>query len=130
LNDYIFLLAFVCSVGRPEPVAGGKRWQSAYPLTLGNRLYMQCGFKAFEREALFDILDDIEDKHWFWDTECLIRAYKKGYKIVEFPVKWKDKESSKVNVVRDSAGMGGKAGRIIVEGANERIKLEGTIISR
>jgi hypothetical protein len=69
---------------------------------------MQCGFKAFERKALFDILDDIEDKHWFWDTECLIRAYKKGYKVVEFPVIWKDKESSKVNVVRDSADMGVK----------------------
>lgn len=67
---------------------------------------MQCGFKAFEREALFDILDDIEDKHWFWDTECLIRAHKKGYRIVEFPVRWNDKESSKVDFVKDSANMG------------------------
>ncbi|NYZ79009.1 glycosyltransferase family 2 protein [Candidatus Micrarchaeota archaeon] len=69
---------------------------------------MQCGFKAFERKALFDILDDIEDKHWFWDTECLVRAYKKGYKVVEFPVRWKDKESSKVNFVKDSMRMGTK----------------------
>ncbi len=67
---------------------------------------MQCGFKAFERNALFDILGGIEDKHWFWDTECLIRAYKKGYRIVEFPVRWKDEEGSKVNIIRDSAYMG------------------------
>jgi glycosyltransferase involved in cell wall biosynthesis len=48
---------------------------------------MQCGFKAFERKALFEILDDIEDKRWFWDTECLVRAYNKGYKVVEFPIR-------------------------------------------
>jgi glycosyltransferase involved in cell wall biosynthesis len=67
---------------------------------------MQCGFKAFQREALFEILDNIEDKHWFWDTECLVRAYKKGYKIVEFPIRWRDKQSSKVNLAQDSADMG------------------------
>ena len=67
---------------------------------------MQCGFKAFERDALFDILDDIEDDHWFWDTECFIRAYNKGYNVVEFPVTWRHSGATKVNAFKDAKEMG------------------------
>lgn len=48
----------------------------------------QCGFKAFNRARLLAILDEISDTHWFWDTEVLVRAQKKGYQIVEIPVLW------------------------------------------
>jgi hypothetical protein len=66
----------------------------------------QCGFKAFEREALFDVLDGVEDDHWFWDTEVLVRAQRAGYRVREFPVDWTPKGDSKVDVVRDVFGMG------------------------
>lgn len=69
---------------------------------------MQCGFKAFKRNALMDILDDIEDNHWFWDTECFIRAHKKGYAIAEFPVVWTHKGKTKVNLLHDAKTMGTK----------------------
>jgi len=66
----------------------------------------QCGFKSFDREALFTILDDVEDEHWFWDTEVLVRAQQAGYRVEEFPVEWTPKGDSKVDLVRDVFGMG------------------------
>ncbi|WP_115865119.1 flippase-like domain-containing protein [Halorussus litoreus] len=66
----------------------------------------QCGFKAFDRTALFDVLDDVEDEHWFWDTEVLVRAQRRGYAVEEFAVDWMPKGDSKVDIVRDVFGMG------------------------
>jgi uncharacterized membrane protein YbhN (UPF0104 family) len=66
----------------------------------------QCGFKAFDREALFDVLADVEDDHWFWDTEVLVRAQRAGYRVREFPVEWTPRSDSKVDIVRDVLGMG------------------------
>ncbi|WP_435151727.1 flippase-like domain-containing protein [Haladaptatus sp. DFWS20] len=71
----------------------------------------QCGFKAFDRRALFDVLSDVEDKHWFWDTEVLVRAQRKGYRIKEFSVDWTPKGDTKVDLVRDVFGMGSQIGR-------------------
>ncbi len=71
-----------------------------------NLLDHQCGFKAFDREALLDLLDDVEDEHWFWDTEVLVRAQRAGYRVAEFPVEWTPQGDSKVDLVRDVFGMG------------------------
>ena len=66
----------------------------------------QCGFKAFDRAALLDVLEDVEDEHWFWDTEVLVRAQRRGYDVREFAVDWTPKGDSKVDIVRDVFGMG------------------------
>jgi uncharacterized membrane protein YbhN (UPF0104 family) len=66
----------------------------------------QCGFKAFDRDALFDVLADVEDEHWFWDTEVLVRAQRAGYDVKEFAVDWTPKGDTKVDLVRDVIGMG------------------------
>ena len=68
----------------------------------------QCGFKAFRREKLFDIMPAIEDRAWFWDTELLLKAHKKKYKIIEIPIKWKEENlrKSKVNLFKDGIKMG------------------------
>jgi uncharacterized membrane protein YbhN (UPF0104 family) len=66
----------------------------------------QCGFKAFDRAVLLSILDDVEDDHWFWDTEVLVRAQRAGHSIREFPVEWTPKGDTKVDLVRDVFGMG------------------------
>lgn len=66
----------------------------------------QCGFKAFDRGVLFALLDDIGDEHWFWDTEVLVRAQERGYRVKEFPVDWVPGEETKVDLIRDVFGMG------------------------
>ena len=77
-------------------------------LILGSHLRdHQCGFKAFRRTSLLPILDKIEDEHWFWDTELLVRAQRTGYRVKELPVQWVDKgaANTKVKAVSDSTAM-------------------------
>jgi glycosyltransferase involved in cell wall biosynthesis len=66
----------------------------------------QCGFKAFRREPLMQLLDEVGANHWFWDTEILVRAYRRGYKIKEIPVSWKGGSETKVRLLQDSLNMG------------------------
>jgi glycosyltransferase involved in cell wall biosynthesis len=69
----------------------------------------QCGFKAFKRESLMGFIDEVEDRHWFWDTEVLIRGARKGFNIDEIPVDWSEASGTKVKLFRDSWRMGSKA---------------------
>ncbi|PSQ06939.1 glycosyl transferase [Halobacteriales archaeon QS_6_71_20] len=72
----------------------------------------QCGFKALSRAAFEDLREAVEDEHWFWDTELLVRAQRRGLRVAEFPVEWKPKGDSKVDLVRDVFGMGSQIVRL------------------
>mgnify|MGYP005837645813 CR=1 FL=1 len=64
----------------------------------------ETGFKFFRREKLMPLLDEVEDKGWFWDTEIMARACARGWRIKEIPclfVRRFDKVSS-VSSLRDS----------------------------
>ena len=45
----------------------------------------ETGFKFFSREKALPLLQEIKEKHWFWDTEVMVRAELRGYKIKEIP---------------------------------------------
>jgi len=75
----------------------------------------QCGFKAFDRQALETLLPLVQDEHWFWDTELLVKAQRNGYRVKEFPVDWTPKGDSKVDIVRDVFGMGSQVLRTFWE---------------
>jgi hypothetical protein len=68
----------------------------------------QCGFKAFKREPLLSLLDEVEATHWFWDTEVLVRAHRHNLRIKEIPVEWRSGKGTKVNFVKDSSSMFGQ----------------------
>jgi glycosyltransferase AglD len=73
---------------------------------LGSKLHdHQCGFKAFKREPLLELLDKVEATHWFWDTEILVRAHRQGSKTKEIAVEWKSGRGTKVNLLKDSWNM-------------------------
>jgi len=64
----------------------------------------ETGYKFFTRDALLPLLDEIDDTGWFWDTECMVRAERRGLRIVEIPgafVRRRDKQSA-VSGLRDS----------------------------
>ncbi|MDD1723966.1 MAG: glycosyltransferase family 2 protein [Methanospirillum sp.] len=65
----------------------------------------QCGFKAFNRMKLLELLPSIQDTHWFWDTELLAYAERRGYRIKELPVVWKEGPGTTVKT-RDILLMG------------------------
>ena len=60
----------------------------------------QCGFKAVRRDALVDLLPAVRDDAWFFDTELLVLAQRRGLRIHEVPVDWVDDPDSRVNIVR------------------------------
>ncbi|MFB6085392.1 MAG: flippase-like domain-containing protein [Halodesulfurarchaeum sp.] len=66
----------------------------------------QAGFKAFSRAAFEELRPVVKDTHWFWDTEMLVKAQRRGFRVKEFAVDWTPKGDSKVDLVRDVFGMG------------------------
>jgi putative flippase GtrA len=60
----------------------------------------QCGFKAVQREALETLLPVVRDESWFFDTELLVVAQRRGLRIHEVPVDWIDDPDSRVKIVR------------------------------
>ncbi|MHC1627118.1 MAG: dolichyl-phosphate beta-glucosyltransferase [Methanoculleaceae archaeon] len=58
----------------------------------------QCGFKAFSRERIIELLPEVEATHWFWDTEVLVRAQRRGWKIAELPVRWREGRGTTVRI--------------------------------
>lgn len=71
-------------------------------LFLGSKIHdHQCGFKAFRRKVILEIGKEVKDNHWFWDTEVLVLAQKRGYKVKEIPVEWKHGGETKVDFGKD-----------------------------
>jgi glycosyltransferase involved in cell wall biosynthesis len=60
----------------------------------------QCGFKALSQRSARDLVPLIQDQFWFFDSELLILAEKKGYRIKEIPIKWEEDPDTRVNVPR------------------------------
>jgi putative flippase GtrA len=59
----------------------------------------QCGFKAARTDALRGLLPEIRDDSWFFDTELLVLAQRRGMRVHEVPVDWVDDPDSRVDVV-------------------------------
>jgi len=59
----------------------------------------QCGFKAVSRRVVDDIVPQIKDESWFFDTELLVLAEKRGYRIKDLPVEWIEDDDSRVKIV-------------------------------
>ncbi|MHB8164398.1 MAG: dolichyl-phosphate beta-glucosyltransferase [Methanoregula sp.] len=68
-------------------------------LFLGSRVFdHQCGFKGFKKTYIIPLLPALKANHWFWDTELLVRAQRKGYRVAEFPVHWRAGKGTTVKV--------------------------------
>ncbi len=61
----------------------------------------QCGFKAVRADALARLLPEVQDQGWFFDTELLVLAQRRGLRIHEVPVDWVDDPDSRVDIVAD-----------------------------
>ena len=60
----------------------------------------QCGFKALSSKAAQELVPLIQDQEWFFDTELLILAEKKGYRIREIPVAWIEDPDTRVAIAK------------------------------
>ena len=68
-------------------------------LTLRTRVRdAQCGFKAISRTVAHELLPVIEDDAWFFDTELITLAERRGLRILELPVEWIEDPDSRVRL--------------------------------
>jgi glycosyltransferase involved in cell wall biosynthesis len=62
----------------------------------------QCGFKAVRTAVARQLLPEVVDQAWFFDTELLLVAERSGLRISEIPVDWIDDPDSRVKLIRTS----------------------------
>ena len=60
----------------------------------------QCGFKAGQTEVVKALLPDVQDDAWFFDTELLMLAQRRGLRICELPITWIEDPDSSVDIIR------------------------------
>ena len=60
---------------------------------------MQCGFKAFKRTRINQIINNVSNDKWFFDTEFIIMARSENLKIDQIPVVWVDDPNTSVNIL-------------------------------
>jgi len=65
----------------------------------------QCGFKMFSGDIVRGLFKEARIDRFAYDVEILAMAKKKGYRIVEVPVRWINSPGSKVNPIFDSLQM-------------------------
>jgi len=49
---------------------------------------LPCGYKAVNKRVVEQIVPQVEDNEWFFDSELVLLAEKQDYKIKEVPVVW------------------------------------------
>jgi hypothetical protein len=69
-------------------------------VVLGARSYTdgQCGFKAVNRRVVDEILPLIRNRNWFFESEMLYLAERKGLRIKEIPVTWVESDFSGISL--------------------------------
>jgi putative flippase GtrA len=69
-------------------------------LSLGARFSdAQCGFKALRADAARTLVPLVADEGWFFDTELLVHAQRRGMRIHEVAVDWVDDSDSRVDII-------------------------------
>jgi glycosyltransferase involved in cell wall biosynthesis len=59
----------------------------------------EAGFKFFRRDLILPVLDEVQNSHWFWDTEITVLAQAKGLRIYSLPVTF-SRDLTKQSTVR------------------------------
>lgn len=65
----------------------------------------QCGFKVFRNDVARRVFPLQMIDGWAFDVEVLFIARRHGFKLVEVPINWYYRESSRIHPIRDSVNM-------------------------
>ncbi len=88
----------------------------------------QCGFKAFSRKAIKEVLPLTRENGWAWDTEVIVYMATMGYKMAELPVDWKEMKGQRTplgRLVNDIIDNGSAFFRILAR--SRRLKAMGRV---
>lgn len=59
----------------------------------------QCGFKAIRASVAKELLPEIKDDAWFFDTELIAKAERQSMSVAEIPVVWREDPDSRVDII-------------------------------
>lgn len=62
----------------------------------------QCGFKVYRGDVARELYAQCVADGFMFDIEILLRALKKGYRVLEFPVEWRCDWDSRLKPARNS----------------------------
>ena len=62
----------------------------------------QCGFKCFRRDAAQSLFKAQKLKGFSFDAEIMYLAQKRGLRIAEVPIIWRNSPASRVHILKDS----------------------------
>jgi len=62
----------------------------------------QCGFKIYKNKIAKDLFSHLQTKSMMFDIEIILRAKKNKYKIISFPVSWKNDPDTKFDPIKGS----------------------------
>jgi glycosyltransferase involved in cell wall biosynthesis len=65
----------------------------------------QCGAKIFKKAAIKKVLPHLGITKWAFDVDLLYQMKRAGFKIMETPTVWMDKEYSKLNFAKAGPNM-------------------------
>lgn len=65
----------------------------------------QCGAKFFRKEVIEKILPNLSITQWAFDIDLLYNIKKLGFKVMEYPVIWREVPGSKINIKKSSLQM-------------------------
>jgi glycosyltransferase involved in cell wall biosynthesis len=90
-------------------------------LVLGARFSdAQCGFKAIRADIAGELLNEVQDNAWFFDTELLVVAQRRGLRIHEVPVDWVEDADSRVDIVATAVADLRGVARLLVRRPSDR----------
>lgn len=64
------------------------------------------GAKFWNRKVSKNVWPLVKGKKWFFDTELVYYCIKKGYKVAEIPVTFKDRDDSRFSIIREAYKVG------------------------
>jgi hypothetical protein len=60
----------------------------------------QCGFKSFSRRLVETLAREAKSDSWFWDTEVVVIASRRRFRIKEIPISWTEKKGRRTPLRR------------------------------
>jgi len=70
-------------------------------LSVGNPFHLtdtQCGLKIYKKEIAHSLYHECKTYGSLFDIEIILRAYKNGYRIQEFPIEWTSDPDSRLSI--------------------------------
>lgn len=80
------------------------RWLAIWWLKIPAHLTdTQCGFKIYRGEVARELYGECRARGFIFDIEIIMRALRRGYRILEFPITWTCDRDSRLSLTRSPA---------------------------